>query len=67
MNYDLNQASAAKQKTSTLAGLKKLLQLIAHERRNLLLAMCAILVNSGINLLGPYIVGHTIDKYVVTK
>jgi ATP-binding cassette, subfamily B, bacterial len=66
MNYDLNQLSKGQQKTSTLAGLKKLLQLIAHERRNLLLAMCAILVTSSINLAGPYVVGHTIDEYIVT-
>ena len=65
MNYDLNQLAGAQQKTSIYSGLKKLLQLIAHERRNLLLALCAILVNSGLNLLGPYIVGHTLDNYVV--
>ncbi len=65
MNYDLNQLAGAQQKTSIYSGLKKLLQLIAHERRNLLLAVCAILVNSGLNLLGPYIIGHTLDNYVV--
>lgn len=65
MNYDLNQLAGAQQKTSIYSGLKKLLQLIAHERRNLLLALCAILVNSGLNLLGPYIIGHTLDNYVV--
>ncbi len=32
-----------------------------------MLALCAILANSGLNLLGPFIVGRTIDKYVVTK
>ncbi|MGY3213369.1 ABC transporter ATP-binding protein [Mucilaginibacter sp. HD30] len=66
MNYDLNQLSKGQQKTSTLSGLKNLLQLIAHERKNLLLAMCAILVTSSINLAGPYVVGHTIDEYIVT-
>ena len=66
MNYDLNQLSKGEQKTSTLSGLKNLLQLIAHERKNLLLAMCAILVTSSINLAGPYVVGHTIDEYIVT-
>jgi len=67
MNYDLNQLAGAQQKASTYSGLKKLLQLISHERKNLLLALCAILVNSGLNLLGPYIIGRTIDEYVVTK
>lgn len=37
MNYDLNKLSQTQQKTSTLAGLKKLLQLIAHEKKVLLL------------------------------
>ncbi len=67
MNYNLNNNTAEAQKTSTYAGLKKLLQLIAHERPKLLLALGAILINSTLNLLGPFIVGHTIDKYVVTK
>ncbi|WP_091148748.1 ABC transporter ATP-binding protein [Mucilaginibacter pineti] len=67
MNYDLNQLGKTQEKTSTLAGLKKLVQLIAHEKRTLLLAVLAILVNSTLNLLGPFIVGHTIDKYVVHK
>src|ERR1700755_2341437 len=67
MNYNLNNISEQAQKTSTLAAVKKLLQLIAHEKRNLLLALIAILLNSAINLFGPFIIGHTIDKYVVTK
>jgi ATP-binding cassette subfamily B protein len=67
MNYNLNNQTAQAQKTSTLTGLKKLLQLIAHEKRTLILALIAILVNSTLNLLGWYIIGHTIDKYVVTK
>src|SRR5690606_19963467 len=46
---------------------KKLVQLIAHEKKNLIMAFTAILVNSTLNLLGPFIIGHTIDKYVVTK
>ena len=67
MNYDLNKLSKVQQKTSTLAGLRKLLQLIAHEKRTLILALIAILINSTLNLLGPLIIGHTIDKYVQHK
>lgn len=67
MNYNLNQLAQQKQKTSTYTALKGLLQLIAHERRNLLLALGTILVNSTLNLLGPYLIGHTIDKYVISK
>jgi ATP-binding cassette subfamily B protein len=67
MNYNLNKLSEQQEKTSTLAAVKKLLQLIAHEKKNLWLALIAILCNSSLNLLGPLIIGHTIDKYVQTK
>jgi ATP-binding cassette subfamily B protein len=65
MNYDLNKFSAQQEKTSTLAALKKLLELIAHERKNLWLAFIAILINSGVNLFGPFLIGKAIDKYVM--
>jgi ATP-binding cassette subfamily B protein len=64
MNYNLNKFSEQQEKTSTLAALKRLLQLISHERRNLLLALLAILINSTVNLLGPFLIGHAIDKYI---
>jgi ATP-binding cassette subfamily B protein len=67
MNYNLNKLSEQQEKTSTYKGLKKLLQLIEHERPNLLKALAAILVNSTLNLLGPFIIGYTIDKYVQSK
>jgi ATP-binding cassette subfamily B protein len=65
MNYDLNKFSGQQEKTSTLAALKRLLALITHERKNLWLALVAILINSGVNLLGPLLIGHAIDKYVI--
>jgi len=67
MNYNLNKLSEKQQKTSTLVALKKLFQLIAHERKNLLLALAAIIANATLNLLGPLIIGITVDKYVQTK
>src|SRR5450432_794466 len=67
MNYSLNKVSAQPGKTSNWRILQKLLQLIREERRNLFLAMSAILMNSGLTLLGPYIIGHTIDTYIVHK
>ncbi|MEO6499354.1 MAG: ABC transporter ATP-binding protein, partial [Mucilaginibacter sp.] len=67
MNYNLNDVSAQEKKTSTLGALRKLLQLIKEERRNIWLAILAILANSGLNLLNPFIIGYTIDTYVVHK
>ena len=67
MNYSLNDSAARQKKTSNLRILQKLIVLIKEERKNLFLALFAILTNSALNLLNPFIVGYTIDKYVVTK
>lgn len=64
MNYDLNKLSAQQEKKSTLKALRSLLQLISDERRNLLLAQIAIIINSGVNLTGPLLIGRALDKYV---
>ena len=68
MNYNLNQATdKAEQKISSLASLRKLITLIGEERHNLIVAFAAIFLNAGLSLLGPYLVGYTIDKYIQTK
>lgn len=67
MNYNLNQLNEKQEKQSTYQALKRLLKFISSERKNLILALIAILVNSGLLLLGPLLVGHTIDKYIRTK
>ncbi len=68
MNYNLNQLSDKKeQKTSNLASLRKLMTLIGEERRNLGKAFIAIFLNAGLSLLGPYLIGYTIDNYIQTK
>jgi ATP-binding cassette subfamily B protein len=63
--YDLQQSS--KDKSSAWSALKKLLRLIKGERKNLIVAFTAILINSGLNLLGPLLIGYTIDHYVQTR
>lgn len=67
MNYNLNQLNEGQEKQSTYQALKRLLKFISAERKNLVLALIAILVNSGLLLLGPLLVGHTIDTYIRTK
>ena len=66
MNYSLNSTRSA-QKVSTLAALKSLLGLISDERKNLLLVMGVIIVNAGLNLLAPFLIGYTIDHHVQHK
>jgi len=68
MNYNLNEtASKTEQKKSTLAALTKLLGLIKEEKRTLIIAMIIILINAGLSLLGPFLIGHTIDTYIQSK
>jgi ATP-binding cassette subfamily B protein len=68
MNYNLNRPSdKAEQKISNLASLRKLLTLIGEERRNLTIAFAAIFLNAGLSLLGPYLIGYTIDTYIQAK
>lgn len=68
MNYNLNQdASTTEQKKSSLAALKKLLGLIREERRTIILAMIIIFINAGLSLVGPFLIGHTIDTYIQSK
>ncbi len=68
MNYNLNQATDDKaRKRSVIASLRKLFTIISGEQRNLTIAFIAILLNAGLNLLGPYLIGYTIDTYVQSK
>jgi ATP-binding cassette, subfamily B, bacterial len=68
MNYNLNQITGkTEQKVSNLASLSKLITLIGEERRNLIIAFAAIFLNAGLSLLGPYLIGYTIDTYIQTK
>jgi ATP-binding cassette subfamily B protein len=68
MNYDLNQVSEkAGRKQTVLASLRKLITIIGGERRNLTVAFAAIFLNAGLSLLGPYLVGYTIDNYIQTN
>lgn len=68
MNYDLNQFVGQKEeKNATTKALRKLLALIDDEHQRLILAGLAILINSGLTLIGPMIIGRTIDQHVRTK
>jgi ATP-binding cassette, subfamily B, bacterial len=68
MNYNLNIAADQNQKKkSAIAGLRNLLSMMVEEKKIMLVAFVAILVNALLNLMGPIIIGHTIDNYVQTK
>mgnify|MGYP002738680825 CR=1 FL=1 len=68
MSYNLNKPyKRIKGRRRVLASLKKLFSIIGTERRNLTVAFIAIVLNAGLSLLGPYLLGYTIDTYVQTK
>jgi ATP-binding cassette subfamily B protein len=62
MNYNLSTITHEEKGWSSL---RKLLPLLANEKFNLIIASVAIILTSGLNLLAPFLVGYTIDHYVV--
>ncbi|KQB99976.1 ABC transporter ATP-binding protein [Pedobacter sp. Hv1] len=67
MNYNLNNTGKSAEKKPIWQELKTLLAVAGAEKRNLVLALLIMLLNTGINLSGPLIIGYTIDHYIVTK
>jgi ATP-binding cassette, subfamily B, bacterial len=69
MNYTLNKPDGKQDKgkgTPKLV-LKKLAPLLNGEKRNLVVAFLAIIVNSASNLIGPIIIGYTVDHFIQEK
>ena len=69
MNYNLNlkKGSPYSEKVSTATTLKRLMTLMGEERKNLFIAMIFIFINAGLNLVAPYLMGHAVDNFIVTK
>lgn len=66
-NYNLNSLTVQQPKSNTWSALRKLIGLLPEKRNRLIWAIVAILANSVLSLLGPMIIGITIDKYIQTK
>ncbi|MEY2664537.1 MAG: hypothetical protein RIT04_345 [Candidatus Parcubacteria bacterium] len=66
MNYKLNTTndSELEAKTSVWKAFAKMIGLLSYEKKNIAIAIAAIIVNSGMTLLGPLLVGYTIDTYI---
>jgi len=69
MNYNLNikKETQSNEKISAASTLKRLMALMGQERKNLYIAMIFIFINSGLNLVAPYLMGHVVDTFIVTK
>ncbi len=71
MSYNLNTKKngdkKSAEKTTTKVILSRLMALVGQERKNLYIAVVFIFINSGLNLVAPYLMGSAVDKYIVAN
>lgn len=67
MNYTLNKSGAKAKRVSLRVSIKRLLPFLSSEKMNLLIAFIAIVINSSSNLIGPAIIGYTVDNFIKNK
>lgn len=68
MSYNLNERKEEKKKKRL--GWKSVKSLVGHmveEKNTLLVAFIAMVVTAVLNLVGPIIIGNTVDKYIQTS
>ncbi len=68
MSYNLNTGGEEKKKKRL--GLKSVKSLVGHmveEKNTLIVAFTAMVVTAVLNLIGPIIIGNTVDKYIQTS
>lgn len=66
-NYLLIKTKDETKKSGGLVALRKFASLLKVEKKNLILAIFVILINSVLSLAAPLIIGHTIDNYISFK
>ena len=68
-NYNLNSVTdeGTSKKSSTWAALRTLVAFLPEQRGKLVLALITMLVYAFLTMLGPAIVGYTIDKFILQK
>ena len=67
-NYNLNikAEDRSAEKAGAWITLKRLMTLVGQERRNMYIAMIFIFINSGLILTAPFLIGQTVDRFIVT-
>ncbi len=67
MNYSLNKKSSnSPANQSVLTSLRKLFSLMSGEKKKLIMAAAAIIINSILTLSVPILLGQAVDKYIQT-
>jgi ATP-binding cassette subfamily B protein len=64
MDYSLSKLIKEDKKVSTTAAFRKMVPLLMFEKKDVIISFFAVLLNAALNLVGPLIVGFTIDRYV---
>ncbi len=67
MNYTLNKSNQKQANGTLKTAFKRLVPLMSGEMKNIIVAFIAIIVNSASNLIGPIIIGYTVDNFIQTK
>ena len=69
MNYSLTKTDIEKEKQKGVlyTAWRRLVPLMAEERRPVTIAIIAILVSAAATLIVPIIIAHIVDVYIVTK
>jgi len=63
MDYNLN----TEHKSTTRQAFIKMMTFMKEERKQLFFALSVMFINSCISLFTPYLIGYTVDHYIVTK
>ncbi len=66
-NYTLNKGDQRQLSAPIGTALKRLAPLLTDEKRTVALAFVAMLVTNGSGLLGPAIIGRTVDRYIQNR
>src|SRR5690349_365882 len=66
-NYTLNRGNQQQQSAPVGTALKRLAPLLADEKRLVALAFGAMIISNGATLLGPVIIGRTVDTYIQSR
>jgi ATP-binding cassette subfamily B protein len=64
MNYNLNKSNNAPTETSVWQAGKKLWPLIKEEKKIVIAALVAVVVNSALNLTAPRMIAHAVDTFI---
>ena len=69
MNYSLTKTDIEKEKEKGVLATawRRLVPLMAEEKRPVIIAMIAILVSSAATLVVPIIIAHIVDVYFISK